>query len=588
LPLELPHVGTWRANLAALQASDVAIGELLASARRPGKFLRFSELAEGAVEARSGAEVAVLRDPVASLDPNGSGPVVLQGAGTGQTIDRLLAETCRTLWVFEPEGHLASWLLCRFDWSGPIADGRITWRVPALEMAELAEVSLQSAVAEAQRHLCGPAHACWLPTGSTALHAAFQRELQTAADIAEDAVERARSWPPAAASEADVTVVSPHCAIFDELAECFRRLGLQTRLLHVPDRPGDWSRIRRLHLLRTLRESPSRVVLLRNRCLLETTNARERVDALRLIPGRVVSWWWDVPNVASVIDLAASAAPLPALAMAREMLGLLPAGSRWLPAGARLSCCEGTNGDEPPLPLTFVGQSRFPLLQSNLSTLANALATYVGAVGTRLAEHLNRARGLPAIHALLRDQEADLRAAIDSLPQPMAPHAYYLHYLLSMSQSAAFRMAAIAGLAKLPLVVFGDSAWVDAGIVPRDRYGGLLRPERLPGIYRSSRLNLNFNFMQVSSAVNPKVLDVAAAGGAVLTDPRPELSELFPDPATRPSSFESIEQLADVAADLLRTDLSDHRARLQQHVRAQHTLMHRALWLARDWGLVTP
>jgi spore maturation protein CgeB len=134
-------------------------------------------------------------------------------------------------------------------------------------------------------------------------------------------------------------------------------------------------------------------------------------------------------------------------------------------------------------------------------------------------------------------------------------------------------------------MVFGDEGWVTSGAIDRSQWGGPVAPADLPGLYARSRLNLNFNFMQVSSTVNPKVLDVAAAGGAVLTDDRPELAELFPSPDVRPFVFTTLAELPDRVSSLLRRDLDSHRRGVREEVIAHHTMHHRADWLIRELSL---
>ena len=98
-------------------------------------------------------------------------------------------------------------------------------------------------------------------------------------------------------------------------------------------------------------------------------------------------------------------------------------------------------------------------------------------------------------------------------------------------------------------------------------------------------MNLSLSFMQVSSAVHPKILDAGACGGTVLTDARPELPELFPGEEARPFEFSSIDELSDRVSDLLRQDLTEHRHFVRQHIHAEHTLLHRARQLASQFEL---
>jgi spore maturation protein CgeB len=134
-------------------------------------------------------------------------------------------------------------------------------------------------------------------------------------------------------------------------------------------------------------------------------------------------------------------------------------------------------------------------------------------------------------------------------------------------------------------MVFGDEGWVTSGAIDRSQWGGPIAPTDLPSLYARSRLNLNFNFMQVSSTVNPKVLDVAATGGAILTDDRPELAELFPSPDARPFAFSALAELPDRVSSLLKRDLETDRLAVREEVISHHTMHHRADWLIRELSL---
>ena len=586
LPVERPLIQIWRDNLAALQQADPRIANQLLATRRPGRSLTF-ERQDGVVVVRGASRTPIV-DPsardagVTEIDANEE--VVLQGAGSGVLLDHVLRETSAKLRVIEPEAHLICWLLCRYDWSDAIRSGRLIWRVPVCDLPELAEVALRRMAYETET---GTAHAIRSASnGSARLHEDLFRPLdlrdEIGPGISAKRAEASADW------SFDVTVVSPNCAIFDDLARCFEQLGQRTRLLRIPDNPGAWSEAGREEVVAELVRHPSRVTLFRNRQLLETTEPARPESVENALPGRLVSWWWDVPKVASRIDYSAAKAAHPALAIAKDMLPLLPAGSAWHPAGARSPfVAAAPASDDAPFRYagSFVGQSRFDTLGKHLGVLANALAHFSGRPGRQLADDVNRTRGLAALHRLLADRNEGIVAAIGALEPMMPDGAYYLDYLWRMSLSIAFRLAAIERLAGQRVMVFGDYGWVRSGVVSRDRFGGLLKPEKLPDLYRESRLSLNLDFMQVSSGVHPKIFDAGALGAALLTDERPELAEIFPNPSVRPFVFSSIDELPDRFSDLSKRDLADHRRALRDHVLESHTLQSRAGLLINQWGM---
>lgn len=148
-------------------------------------------------------------------------------------------------------------------------------------------------------------------------------------------------------------------------------------------------------------------------------------------------------------------------------------------------------------------------------------------------------------------------------------------------------MAAIELLVRegAPLAVFGDGEWLVSGIVPEKNFAGMVQVNELPGLYRQSRINLNLNFMQVSSTVNPKVLDISACNGMVLTDYRQELDDLYPHVEARPASFDRLEALPDAVRGLLQADTGHWGAQCGAWVRAHHTMQQRAAWLADRYRL---
>lgn len=577
-------LSTWQRNLVALERADPMLARRL-DERPWGVWRTFERTPLGEIAASDGSSTWIVRDvPLAPAPDFSLG--VLPGIGTGDTVDGLLRAGHRVV-VLEPEACLVRWLLHHFDWSEAIHAATLRIRVPNFTTPEFVELSLLESGAELQGIMESEAPQVGeVDPGHP--RAQILRELVLAARLPGELSRRVQGWPSVKQPPAvDIAILSPNCLIFDDLARAFEEQGVSTKLIHVTDQPRAWSRTRWLHAARELRDAAPRFIIARNRTLLETANPRERLDLQRALPAPVIRWWWDVPNVASHLE-EWQAPSTPGYAFARGILEKLPPGNRWLPPAARSVFAQVPleAGRQRQAVILFVGQSRLDPLRSHVNALANNLA---GGAGADLAAAVNRTRSMSELHDALRAAESDCAEAIHRLRPALPAHAYYLDYLLAMSVTAAFRLAAIERLVRagLALVVHGDDGWLRSGAVAAEQFRGLVHPDRLAELYASVRLNLNLNFMQVSTTVNPRVLDIVAAGGGVLTDRRPELAELFPDPAARPATFEHLDDLVDRAADLLRRGSSDTPLAAAQVVRARHLTRHRATRILLDLDLAS-
>lgn len=588
LPLSLADVEVWRDNIAALRHQDPPAAARLTSGRRPGLVLGFASQESGSTVAKTEHGDQPLRDqPLDEVPEPHRDWIVLQGAGTGERLDQLLRDDTRPIWVVEPQAHLICWLFCRYNWAEEIYSGRLHWLIPAVDQPAVAEVGLHEIIGGLQQLIADRGPPGWIKSGSYALAQSFHDQVESASMQCLATVARIERWPSSVGSTA-VTVISPRCRIFDDLANSLSAIGCPTRRIEVPDRPADWTRLRYWHTLRQLRDPSTDVTIVRNRAFLETADASLRLGIERFVPGRIVSWWWDEPTVSTALDLRDPSYRRPALAFARGLLSQLPPGSRWLPPAARSEFVRpqphfGNDGRD--WPLSFVGQSRFHAMRDHLNILANALAYFDGRIGPQLAQEINGASTMRGFHETLVRLAEPTYEAIARIRCSLPAVGIYLETLRRMAETAAFRLAAVEALKAFPLIVFGDEGWVESGAVERDRFAGLVSPADLPALYRRTQLNLNFNFMQVSTTVNPKVLDIAAGGHAVLTDDRPELGELFVEPETRPPSFANLAELPDRVSALLASDLSTQREAMCRVVRSQHTMNHRARWIAREYGL---
>lgn len=587
LPLTLPGVARWQANLRVLRLVAPQVAATLTAERKSGRTTTFTSTSD-AIVPNDRASVA-LRDAPANYALGSGDTLVLLGAGNGAPVNAALASPASRILVLEPDAHLLSHLLTRESWDTPLCARRLIFHVIPADLHTLKQLAMREYVAVMVSILRrgGTVH-----VSSSSSAQRYPELSNVIMDALKQAVRDAQELPAlmtAARPSYDVTVISPRCALFNDIARTFEAAGLRTRLLQVPDLPLEWSRDERRAVFARLRADPGKLILVRNRVFFETDTPDEPPGREIYVPAPVVSWWWDVPNVATTVDLRAQLSGCRHYAFARDLLTLLPEGAQWLPPAARPQFCEtAPTQSEPDIDVSFVGQSRLSLLQTNLDELVSLLDYFAGGTGRRIARDISRRRGFVAIHDYLSTHVSDIDALINRI-EPGAPTAaYYLSYILAMSITGAFRIAAIEKLrvAGIPVTVYGDDDWLRSGAVDSTQFRGILPVEKLPALYRRSRVNLNLNFMQVSSTVNPKVLDIAACGAVALTDNRPELEALYPDPGARPFSFHGLDDLIERIADLRTMDLSIHREAVRSQTLAHHTLSHRVNWIARQFGLL--
>lgn len=588
LPLTLESVSRWQTNLRVLRLVAPQVAAALTAERKAGRTATFTWHGNALVPGNGPDTLCDSPHPYAI----GQGEtLVLLGAGNGAPINAALASSAARILVFEPDAHLLSQLLTRESWDAPLCARRLIFCVIPADSATLKQLAVREYVAVVVSSLRrgGTLH---LFTSSSGQH--YPELCKVVVAAMTQAVRDAREFPALRMSSRpthDVTVISPRCALFNDVAHAFEAAGLRTRLLQVADVAGQSSREERRAALAQLRAEPGRLIVVRNRVLFETDTAEEPPGREIFIPAPVVSWWWDVPNVATMIDLRAQLSACRYYAFARDLLTLLPEGAQWLPPAARPQFCSASPGEaEPDIEVSFVGQSRLGLLQSNLDELVLLLNYFAGSAGQQLARDIGRLRGFVAIHEYLDNHVAAIDDKIRRI-EPGAPAAaYYMSYILAMCVTGAFRIAAIEKLrlSGIHVAVYGDEDWLRSGAVLQNQFRGVLPVDELPKLYRRSRINLNLNFMQVSSTVNPKVLDIAACGAVALTDDRPELEALYPDPGVRPFSFHGLDALVERIADLRVMDLSSHREAVRAHTLAHHTLVHRVTWIARQFSLLPP
>lgn len=597
---EIPSCGQHLEKFKAARFSFSRLQALVEKGKRDASNIWVNRKENGDLFIKLPKSDEFLTDPqLPQIPSNPDIPVFILGIGNGKSVDALLSELENPLMVIEPEINLLWDVSKYYDWHKAIEAGRLYILVPDMTDSVLGHISLQECVAEIQHQMIrhrGNAH--WVVSCSYPLNEKVFKCLERSVSFFADFITYAADCTESVDSSQgvdDVLVVSPQCRIFDDLARCFSQLGLKTQLYRVPDALGKWDSAQWRDTFWQMRQKPGKVTLVRNRTMLETEKVTERYHWEHFMPGRVVSWWWDIPNVASMIDLdyQARGGKNTHFAFARDIADLLPGRTEWLPAGALTPFTNWpvslTSPPKPDLPVTFVGQSRLQLIISNLKILHQALRHLCGREGSFLSADIERMHNILELYDYLQTEKQDIVALIRSIESGCPKHAYYLDYIFQMILTGLFRMAAILTIRKaaLPLMVFGDDGWLKSGIVEKAAFKGLIAPGNLPELYQRSAVNLNLNFMQVSSTVNPKVLDACAAGGTVLTDYRPELDELFPDPDVRPFHFCSLKELPARVQALLQADLTEYRMKLLVYTRRRHSLLKRARHLAHRLNLLS-
>ncbi len=511
------------------------------------------------------------------------GHYILFGIGQGEILMQLLPRSDIDVLVIEPELSVIVAVLQHYDVSTALRLGKLRFLLPLLKHPAVQEIEtrkclvfLQTYIQEMQSHLI------WINTGSRALNDPFFTGLEQALSVWDQQIQKIAPWLKQSYNFVfDITVVSPDCAIFDDLAHCFKRLGFNVRLCRIPDMSGTWTQEQYHDLWLELITQPSQVTIMRNRVLLENSDVKQRLSLEPLLPGRIVSWWWDVPNSATQIDLDDPQTQLPAFAFSREILNQLPYLSQWLPPAARQDFVTAEQRwvrQDEEIPVSFVGQSRFAMVANHMTVLTQVLSTFSEPQAVLLLQDIQKQQDVLIQYHYLQQHEQDLLLAIEKI-QCKVPHvAYFLQYILRMLQTGMLRLAGVKMLQdhNISVKVYGDSDWVNSGIVAPENFCGTIAAESLPRLYQCSKVNLNFNFMQSASTINPKVLDIVACGAVVLTDNRPELDILYPDTNTRPFVFDNLDELPQRVSEILTLDLMAYKQRLRSYTIAQHSLESRA------------
>ena len=596
-PINELGVRCWQKNANALRNYDEGIAASITEGLYSGVDLQFKQKQKGRIVVIGKENDVILSDTSVRMDKLPTNEtLVLFGVGAGELIDSLLRDTDNELLIVEPEVKLVNYLWMRYDWARHVESGRLRYVPIANQHPVMQSITLMQTGRFLQKLLTENSQPTQVVrSGSYHLYTSFYKTLEVALNRFQHVERISKTWAGKQREVYDVTIVSPRCAIFVDLAECLHRLGVRTRILNVPDRANELTEDSLIQLLASLNVDASKLIVYRNRSFIEPESLTLAGGIDNLIPGMQLSWWWDVPNVSSFIDMQVSTIDRPCLAFAKEILPLLPERSVWLPPAAQSHFCTGDIYQGETVPgVSFVGQSRISLLKTQLKILSEVVPAVVPSElqssFSNMQSMFEQFTSYGELYHCIAEISDEINEALDRVSIKMPAQVYYLKYILNMSGTAAFRVAAIEKLANasVPLTVYGDDEWVTSGVVSKESFKGVIERKDLRSLYERSQINLNLNFMQVSSTVNPKVLDIAAAGGRVLTDVRPELSELYPDAGIRPHSFDGLDSLLSAVDELLsgneRIDV-DLKA-IAEMTRAKLNMYNRAQWFIEHFSLI--
>ncbi|MCG8668993.1 MAG: glycosyltransferase [Pseudomonadales bacterium] len=583
LPLDALQLSIWRFNISAVASFEPEAAEQFLYLLSRTNGFRFQYRDHNRVSAIKGDQIALVVDHFNELESLPEGDTfVLCGAGTGLLIQQLLDRHQNEVLVVEPEYGLICELLKYYDWSDALSEGRLRFFPLMSGSPETDQITITQTTRLLQFVLDKNQRVTHVIRGySYHLNAPWFRNIEQGLVQYLNQREFTNGWVNRRTQVYDVTVVSPNCSIFSNLAQCFNDLGLRTRLFNVPDKADQLTVDNTRQLLTQLAVDGSKLTLCRNRSFFETENVKKAASFERFIDGHLVNWWWDIPNVASFIDFNDPTNNSDNIAFAVDMLDVLPSGAHWLPPAANVKFCIEREASTPWLfDISFVGQSRIPLLKNNIAALLKFLNYHCGGVPEEFAAKLADFSSYISLYHDMEQLKPDIFAVLDALAVVAPAHVYYYKYIFNMAKTAAFRVGAIEKLFAegISVAVFGDAAWVEEGVIPEEFFHGLIAPSDLPKLYQGSKVNLNLNFMQVSSTVNPKVFDILACDGAVVTDYRPEIEALFPDPNFRPICFNDLDEVVPTVINALNFRNLDHWRALGNAIRCKHTLLHRAQW----------
>lgn len=151
-----------------------------------------------------------------------------------------------------------------------------------------------------------------------------------------------------------------------------------------------------------------------------------------------------------------------------------------------------------------------------------------------------------------------------------------LFEMMEEEATGRFRRAAVQAAKRFRPHVYGDDGWKevigDWGVFRGwvDYHG------ELPKVYGASRISLNATKLQLRTTVNQRVFDVAACGGFVLTDYRPDMETLF-DMDKEVAVYRDFTELEELTGYYLENEEARGRVSkaARRRVLGEHTYRHR-------------
>ena len=170
--------------------------------------------------------------------------------------------------------------------------------------------------------------------------------------------------------------------------------------------------------------------------------------------------------------------------------------------------------------------------------------SFVGELGTHgfwALDHL-LSRSLPELHrAIHTTVEEEMKCPTGSLEEVYTHHADTERFPFNggivdlVENMAAYlrRRQILEGISDLDLITFGDAEWGDperAGPLAACWAGRRLDYfKELPAVYAGSQININIFHPQCKLGLNPRIYDILACGGFVLTMDNPGIRDEFVD-----------------------------------------------------------
>lgn len=137
-----------------------------------------------------------------------------------------------------------------------------------------------------------------------------------------------------------------------------------------------------------------------------------------------------------------------------------------------------------------------------------------------------------------------------------------------------------------PIVVYGRR-WNALGRTPHEVHNHWLARKRVPRLYQESLAILNVrNELNVFEGLNQRSFEPSACGTAVIHDDLADLGRCF-EPGKEVLVFRDGQALQDICESVRRDPALAHRvgAAALARVQAEHTCVHRARTILRDFGL---